>query len=75
MRERVQETLADEHSAETILRRWTLKIKDATDIVESMTDEFALVLCSVQIFVKKIDKYFETPTSATLLINQILLNK
>jgi hypothetical protein len=75
MREWVQETLTDEHSAETILRRWTLKIEDATDIIESVTHEFALVLCPVQVFVEEIDKDFETPTSGALLMDQILLNK
>ena len=47
MREWVQETLADEHSAETVLRRWTLKIENATDIIEGVTHEFALILCAV----------------------------
>jgi hypothetical protein len=75
VREWVQETLADEHSAETILRRWALKIENATDIVESVTHEVALILCAVQVFVEEIDKDFETPTSVRLLTGQLLLNK
>ena len=47
MREWVQETLADEHSAETILRRWTLKIENATDVIESVTHKLSLILCAV----------------------------
>ena len=75
MREWVQETLADEHSAKTILRRWTLKIEDTADIIESMTHEVALILCPVQVFVEEIHKNFETPTSGGLSIDQTLLNK
>ena len=75
MRKWVQETLADEHSAETILRRWTLKIENATDVIESVTHEVALILCAIQVFVEEIDEDFETPTSEELLIDQILLNK
>jgi hypothetical protein len=70
MRKWVQETLTDEHAAETVLRRWALKLKDAADVVKSMMHKFALVLCSIQVFIEEIDEDFETSTSAELLRNQ-----
>ena len=69
MREWIQESLADEHAAESVLCRWALKLKNAADVVEGVMYEFALVFCSVQVFIEEIDEDFEASTTVGLLRN------
>ena len=42
-RQRVEQALSDEHPAEVVLRRRTLKLEHATDAIERMDDQFGLV--------------------------------
>ena len=54
-RERVQETLTDEHTAEVVLRCWALQFEHTSNSIQSVFDELGLFTV---ILVKEIDQNF-----------------
>ena len=59
-RERVQETLTDEHTAKIVLCCWALQFEYTSNSIQSVFDELGLFAV---ILVKEIDQNFEATTA------------
>lgn len=71
-REWVQETLADKHTTEIILRSWALQLEYIADAVQGVLDEFCLFAV---VLIEEIDEDLQASTSGLGLGSQLLMKK